>query len=440
MRSIRVFLVSIILALVMLFSFVAALRGYQSSMVAADKLFDKQLLDTAKLMGGIQSQQALAAVTVDNNFTFQVWRGQQLLAASTNAPDTAIQAREQGFNYNNFNGYRWRTVAYYQAEKNIWVMAAERSDLRFILAENVILQSIMPVVISLPVLALLIWLIVSKGLSPLRELAAELADKQPDDLSSLRFQGSRKELVQIVNSLNGLLGRLKTALLRERQFSSDAAHELRTPISTLKVQLYNIAELLPRHQQELVNINVTVERLAHIVDQILNLHRISPDQYNARMKRLNLDSLVQQVLADESERLDKKQQQLSYVGEAAHIRGDEFAIKTLLQNVLSNAHKYTPEHGFINVSVKRQASTIQLCIEDSGAGISEPMRTRVFERFYRVGGDSHSSGELGCGLGLAIVKNIAESHSARIELTDSSMASGTAFCVYFSDVDSQGEV
>ncbi|WP_019528181.1 sensor histidine kinase [Dasania marina] len=440
MRSIRVFLVSIILALVMLFSFVAALRGYQSSMVAADKLFDKQLLDTAKLMGGIQSQQALAAVTVDNDFTFQVWRDQQLLAAATNAPTTAIQAREQGFNYSNFNGYRWRTAAYYQPEKNIWVMAAERTDARFILAENVILQSIMPIVIGLPVLALLIWFIVTKGLSPLRELATELADKQPDDLSSLRFQSSRTELVQIVSSLNGLLGRLETSLLRERQFSSDAAHELRTPISTLKVQLYNIAELLPKHQDELANINITVERLVHIVDQILNLHRISPDQYNAKMKKINLYSLVQQVLADESDQFDKKQQKLSFSGEVAYIRGDEFAVKTLLQNVLSNAHKYTPVQGVIHVSVKRQAKNVQLCVADSGVGIAPSMRSRVFERFYRVGGDRHSSGEAGCGLGLAIVKNIAESHKSYIELADSSLGAGTDFYIYFPNIDSLNEV
>jgi two-component system sensor histidine kinase QseC len=431
-KSIRVFLVTVILAIITLFSFVAALKGYQSSMAEADRLFDKQLLDTARLIAYVYTQSTISNEGDDSTFTFQVWQQDQLLASSFNAPSTLIAPLTSGFDHNNFDGYRWRTVAHFDIINQYWVVAAERSDLRYALAENVALESIAPVLLGLPLVGLLIWLIVGQGLKPLRRLADELGNKRPEDLSPLSYDSSSQELQRIVLSSNKLLGRLERSLLREQQFASDAAHELRTPISVLKVQLHNLSEELPDNNQNIRELAVTTERLRHIVEQILDLYRSSPDQYNASLKSIDLNDLVQEVLAQEYPSFEAKNQTLEFQGEECFIQGDRFALSTLLLNLLSNANKYTPLEGQISVSTRQSAGHVILTIEDSGSGIPEQQREAVFERFHRVGGDRHPTGVPGCGLGLAIVKHIVESHNASISISDSRFETGIAFQIKFS--------
>lgn len=431
MNSIRVFLVVVILAVLTLFTFAAALHGYRSSMLEAHRLFDKQLLDTARLIAHIQTDKTAVDVNRDADIAFQIWYQGNLKASSSNAPAEAMVALEPGFDFSNFGGYRWRTVAYLDSKSAYWVLAAERTDLRYTLAENVILESIIPVFMGLPLVGLLIWVIVSQGLKPLRKLANELGSKQSADLSPLSIQAPKTELKLIVESCNGLLERLESSLLREKQFASDAAHELRTPISVLKIQLYNISQELPENSENLEELETTAERLEHIVEQILDLYRTSPDQYMANFQPIELSELVQEFLAREYANFDRKTQTVAFEGNSCVITGDEFALLTLLQNLVSNANKYTPRGGQILVSTRQDENEVVLAVEDSGPGIPQSLRGSIFERFYRVGGDRHRSGEPGCGLGLAIVKRIVDLHGATIEVTDSSFESGTAFRVTF---------
>ncbi len=431
MKSIRVFLVVVILAVITLFSFVAALKGYQSSMEEADSLFDRQLLNTAKLIAHVYTDSGKSNDSYESTFAFQVWQQDGMLVASYNAPLTPIAPLVSGFDNSNFDGYRWRTAAHFDADNQHWVVAAERTDIRYTLAEHVVLESISPVLLGLPLVGLLIWFIVGQGLKPLRRLADELGNKQPDDLSPLSYGSSSQELQRIVLSSNKLLERLERSLLRERQFASDAAHELRTPISVLKVQLHNISKELPETNESVLKLSITTERLGHIVEQILDLYRSSTDQYNASLTLINLAALVREVLAQEYPRFDEKHQTLEFQGNDCFILGDQFAVTTLLLNLLSNANKYTPVGGQVSVSTRASEGQIFLTVEDSGSGIPEHQREAVFERFYRVGGDRHQSGEPGCGLGLAIVKHIVESHNAAISVAASRFKTGIAFQVSF---------
>lgn len=433
MNSIRVFLVVVILAVITLFYFIAALRGYQSSMLEAERLFDMQLLDTARLIANIHTERRAGNIDHDASIAFQVWRREQLLASSMNAPAEAISPLEAGFGYSNFDGYRWRTAAYRDPASGNWILVADRTDLRYALAENVILESLFPALAGLPVVGFLIWLIVSGGLRPLRQLARELGSKQPDDLGPLAIDSPKRELEQIVASCNGLLRRLETSLLRERQFASDAAHELRTPISALKVQVYNLAEAARGQSQvdaeELAELERTAGRLEHIVEQILDLYRSSPDQFLATFETVDLAGLVREVLAEEFSAFDQKGQHLEFRGQPCEIAGDRFALKTLVRNLLSNANKYTPRGGQVLVSTTRTDGTVRLTVEDSGPGIPAAQRDEIFERFYRIGRDRHVSGEPGCGLGLAIVKRLVDLHRATITVTESGFDTGAAFHV-----------
>ena len=429
MNSIRIFLVSTILALVTLFVFVSALRGYESSMLQAEQLFDSHLKVTARLIARIHADNQSSPVNLDENIAFQVWRDGQLIARSSNAPVVAIAKQQPGFGYYNFAGYRWRTLSYFN--DNQWVMAAERSDIRFSLAENVVTKSLLPTLIGLPVLGLLIWLIVTRGMRPLRNLARELSGKQADDLRPLSTVLPKQELAQIIASTNGLLQRLESSLQREKQFASDAAHELRTPISSLKIQLHNMAQDLTEHPQEIAQITQTANQLEHVVEQILALYRSSPDHYNAQFVPLDLSALTQNIIAEEYGSIERKGQSIEFHGDRQLILGDRFSLSTLIHNLLGNANKYTPAGGQILVSVSRDGDAVVLRVEDSGPGIAEDQYQRVFQRFYRVGGDRHQSGEPGCGLGLAIVKRVADLYQASIDVGPSTFASGCAFTLRF---------
>lgn len=431
MKSIRAFLVTVIMSVITLIIFIATLKGYQSSMDEAEMLFDNQLLDTATLIANFPTDQSITQFKRNSTIAFQVWHEGTLIATSNNAPLTRITPFVLGYNYSNFNDYRWRTVAYFDGVNKHWVLAAERTDLRYALAENIILESVFPIFISIPLLGLLIWIIVSRGLQPLRKFAEELESKQADDLSPLSYPFAYQELKQIGGSSNRLLGRLETSLLREKQFASDAAHELRTPICALKVQLHNLAEDVPESSNDTRELTDTIDRLEHVVEQILDLYRSSPDQYNASFIRIDLTALVQEVLAYEYEQFDLKHQKLEFEGEACYMLGDRFALTTLLQNLLSNANKYTPAGGQIGVKVQKSFHGVDLTVEDSGPGIPVQERETVFERFYRIGRDRHASGESGCGLGLAIVKRIVELHNATISIRPSGFTTGTAFQVSF---------
>ncbi|MDC0088502.1 ATP-binding protein [Porticoccaceae bacterium] len=429
MNSIRLFLVATILAMVTLFVFVSSLRGYQSSMQQAEQLFDSHLLITAKLIANIKTSKDNSDLKLNSNIAFQIWDNQQLLAHSSGTPTEAIAKKQPGYDYRNFAGYRWRTLSYFSDQQ--WIMVAERSDIRFSLAENVVIKSLLPTLIGLPVLGFLIWLIVTHGMRPLRHLATELSSKQADDLKPLSTVVPKQELAQIITSTNGLLLRLEASLEREKQFASDAAHELRTPISSLKIQLHNMAEDFTEYSYDLAQANLITTQLEHVVEQILALYRSSPDHYNAQFCALDLTALTQEIIAEDYSSFDNKEQSIEFYGDRQTIYGDSFSLTTLIHNLLSNANKYTPRGGQILVTISADDNAVVFKVEDSGPGISEEQYQQIFERFYRVGGDRHRSGEPGCGLGLAIVKRIADLYGATIEVGPSSFASGCAFTLRF---------
>jgi two-component system sensor histidine kinase QseC len=432
LRSIRFFLIASILATLILFNFVAALQGYQSSMEEADILFDNQMLGLARLVSNVDVANAnTGALRIGNDLSFQIWNGSQLLAASANAPDQPLQNFSPGFGYTNFDGYRWRTFTHFETPLDRWVIIAERTDLRFVLAENVVLQSIQPLLLGIPLVTLLIWVIVNHGLRPLRQLSTELKNKEANDLSSLLSAGFHVELDQVFESINGFIQRLNRVMEREKRFSSDAAHELRTPISALKIQLYNLSEEVVTSHESFQQLQQGVDRMQHLIEQLLALYRATPEQFASSCRALDLYEISQNQVAGMYSLVEKKKQNIELMGESVEIEADQFSLETLLSNLLGNASKYTPEGGSILVALDDLGDEICLRVEDSGPGIPDSAKSRVFDRFYRVDSKDNILQSPGCGLGLAIVTHVAELHQARVELHDSSFETGSSFCVYF---------
>ena len=427
MISIRIFLVVVLLATITLTLFLSALHGYRSSLRQADSLFDSKLSDTAHLL-------AITTTRTDNPadlttstagpFAFQIWQEGVLLQHSMNVPHTPIARFTPGYQFSNFNNYRWRTFVHPVAGGR-WIMTAERLDLRSSLAEAVILKSVVPVIASLPLLGLLVWFTVGYGLSPLHRLAAHLRDRRADDLSELPAERQPRELEQVIASTNDLLRRLEASFQREKRITSDAAHELRTPISALKVHLHNLERELPQGQQlNMGHLKKSVERMGRLIEQVLLLSRMAPEHYVANFSPLDLHALVQEQVARTYEQFEQRKQVVELDGESVWVSADTLAMESLVQNLLENACKYSPEQGRIHVTVTREHDQARLSVEDSGPGIPEELYERIFDRFYRLHGDQHSSGTVGSGLGLSIVRHIADLHRADIRLSRSAALGG----------------
>lgn len=431
MSSIRLFLIASILATLTLFNFVAALQGYQASLREAEQLFDNQLYQTARLIANLHAGQIETPPNPQSNLAYQVWHNNQLIATSSPSLRQPIIELLPGFDHANFNGYRWRTLVFYDDNHNNWIIVAERSDLRYMLAESVITQAVLPILLGIPLAGLLIWLIVSRGLKPLRDLSEQLKNKQANDLTPIAIPDLKSELKQVNHSINALMRRLGSALDREKRFTADAAHELRTPISALKVQLHNLREEVPPGNEAFAQLEAGVERMQHLVKQLLSLYRSTPEEFSHQMTRLNLYELAQEVIANQHQDFEKFNQLLELEGENCFVEGDPFALTTLLQNLLSNANKYTPAGGQIRVTTEAVGGHICLKVEDSGPGISPTDYSKVFERFQRLSHIKDVAAVQGCGLGLTIVKHIADLHNARTSIAPSSFDTGTAFIILF---------
>jgi two-component system sensor histidine kinase QseC len=430
MNSIRSYLVVTVVAAFALVSFVASLNGYQASMREAEKLLDSQLVYASEILQltFVERHSPFVEEGASREFAFQVWSKEGLLLASVGMPADPIDGLNLGFHSANFSGYRWRTYSQQGDLGQIYIVA-ERDDQRHRVAEQVVLASVVPLLLWLPASALLVWLLVGAGLKPLRNLSAQINTKRSDDLDPLGYDDPPRELVQLIDSTNSLLARLSAAFEREKHFASHAAHELRTPLSVLKVHLHNLAVDLPAGHQGLAHANSAIEKMQHLVEQILDLNRTNPEIISASFQQLDLHSLVQRTMAEQWPHFSDKQQSLSLVGEATYMTGDAAMLEILLANLLGNANRYVPEGGEVQVTISSDEPGVQLTVEDSGPGIPAQERSQVFQRFYRLTGATEGSAS-GTGLGMAIVQHIVLLHKARIDLLDSEFG-GLKVVVYF---------
>ena len=432
MKSIRFYLVVALLATVVLGNFAAAVYGYQSSMRAAENLLDTQLADTANLLQALPTASGAVVDKPSERLAYQVWSANgRLLLRTDNTPSTPISEFVGGYRDENFAGRRWRVLSQLDEDRDRWIIVAERIDIRTALTDEIISRAVVPIVVSMPLIAAIVWLVVGNGLSLVKRLASELREKRADDLSRLTTTDPPVELAPVVEAINDLLRRLNESIVRERRFSADAAHELRTPLSAIKVHVHNLRSELPDHEDALNILDRDLGRLSHLIEQIMLLYRLTPEHYKASMVKLDIYALAQSVIGDLYGEVDNKQQTISLEGESQSIIGDQASLVILLRNLILNASKYSPPGAEITVHVGRTDFGIRLGMQDTGPGIPLPDISRVFDRFYRVGGDRHASAEEGCGLGLAIVRHIADLHHANLNIENNADGPGLTVNVTF---------
>ncbi|MGR3979493.1 ATP-binding protein [Pseudoalteromonas sp. 1181_04] len=417
--SIKRRLTLIILSTVILTCFLAFSKGYRESMIQAELLLDNELQTIAHVLieQPIHSDKPVLRSDL-TRLLFQIWQDNNLLSASKSLAELAQKPSLNGFSVENLAGQRMRVFRLTMQTKQ--VLVAEPLSKRYALSETMILSAMTPLLWSVPLLAVLISLFVKQGLRPLTRLSTLLKTRQANDFTAINWQVSEYEIKPVISRLNDLFKRVESAYLRERFFASDAAHELRTPLSSLKINVHNL-----RAQGdgclELDAMAQGIDKLSNIVEQMLILGRTYPEQWQAQFSPISVLEVSQQVVAQLYERLDAKQHMISIEGDDYVINGDQFTLATLFSNLLSNAIKYTPSGGNIVIRLNNQQGAYGWQIDDSGPGIDDAHKARIFNRFYRVGGDKHPSGEQGAGLGMAIVEHIVTIYDASISLADSEL-------------------
>ncbi|WP_339616149.1 ATP-binding protein [uncultured Gilvimarinus sp.] len=432
MTSIRIFLVVLLMAVVTLGNFMAALRGYRQSLDEAQRVFDEQLEHHLSLLDYALTQNGSVKPlpeTINPRMAFQITTtNQEVLAHSSNVPAQTILTAQAGFSTHNIGGHRWHLLTRPSSRNGVWLTVGERDDLRFRVAEGMALQAIYPMLLILPITGLIIWFVVGLGLRPIARLTSQLSQREATDLAPIDTDDMPRELEALTHATNALLARLEASFEREKRFSADTAHELRTPIAAMQMHLENLIDDWYNRGQcadtTLDYLSRSVKRMHYLIEQILTLNRTAPDLYTARFEPVELQALVREVVALNSPAIAQKRHNVSVVGRATTVHGDGPALQTLVSNLLGNAIKYTPADGHITINVNNVNDRAILEVSDSGPGIASEQRIRIFDRFYRLGGDRHSSQTEGVGLGLSIVKQIAELHHATIQLHDSHFDTG----------------
>lgn len=313
----------------------------------------------------------------------------------------------------------WRIFSLTDPETGFVVQVGEREAFRAELVRYITRNTLMPLLLALPVLAMLIWAAVGQALKPLERVAQEVSMRAADAMDPIDDLNTPHEIHSLLAALNKLFGRVRLAIRRERQFTADAAHELRTPLAALKAHL-QVARKQTREastQHSLDQALEGVERATHSVEQMLLLARADAGQGPAMAdSKVDLRDIAIWAVSALSQQAFERDIDLGIdAPHSALVHGDAGALQIMLRNLVDNAVRYTPVGGTVTVAVGGDADAAWIEVLDNGAGIPAGQRERIFDRFHR-GPDEQALGVSGSGLGLSIVRRIAELHGARIAL------------------------
>lgn len=344
--------------------------------------------------------------------SFRVWKDGRQIISSENAPTTA-PAKETGFGFVMSQDRRWRVFTLNEAKEGIVVEVSERMRARREVSRRIVWGVSLPLLFVLPIIFLAVWLGIRWGLRDLCGFATAVKQRSFNDLSRIPADSTPRELTPLSESLNHLLGKLERSLAQERLFTDNAAHELRTPLAALGVQVAVARNATTPDERDamLDDVGQGVERTSRLLDQLLTLARLS--HAPADNLPVNLYQAASDAIQAAYTKAHAKSIELSLSGtEDAIITVRRPLLDLLIGNLLDNAIKYSPEGREVAMSISRTGQTCLLTLRDHGAGIDPAEREQVFGRFYRVKGNMAP----GSGLGLSIVRSICEILAVDIRL------------------------
>ena len=435
-HSLRGRLLFFLLLAIFLASVVQAVTAYRGALRQADDMFDYHLEQIARSLRGVVPLDPPALdedAPGDYDFYVQIW-GPDGSEIFRSAPAALPPQAVLGFSDVKVGGVSYRVYSVQTPLQTVQI--AQNMSARLARARALAAHAVLPIVLMAPLLMLVVWWVIRRSLAPVERTRRQVASRSAGDLSPLPEGGLPAEVRPLVDELNLLLGRVGAAFDAQAQFVANAAHELRSPLTALKLQ----AQALRRGGDEaareasVARLNQGIDRAIRLVEQLLALAREEAGLgHPAARERLNLQDVVQFAVADVLPQARARQIDLG-VGdtEPAWVQGQPDALRILLRNLLDNAIKYTPAAGRIDVALRIAGANAVLAVEDSGPGIDAQDRAHVLDRFYRAG---NASGASGSGLGLAIVNTIAKRHGATLVLDRSERLGGLRAELQFRRVD-----
>lgn len=436
-HSLRARLLAFLCAAIAAFAVMQGIGAYRGALQQADDLFDDHLKQMANSLRASVPRVPGADLDGEGGLTIQIWGpdGVQLFRSRRS---TLPQSAVLGFSDIRVEGTLYRVYTVQTPLQTVQI--AQDVSARNARARVLALRSALPVALMAPLLMLVVWWVVSRSLAPVSRVRRQLAARAAEDFSPLADTGLPDEVRPLVRELNALFGRVRAAFEAQKNFVADAAHELRSPLTALKLQAQALRRADVRddpaaHEAAVARLNLGIERAIRLVEQLLVLAReeaAAPGpQLGAGARAVSKVDLQEVLRLTVSDVLAQAQAAGIDLGVAASahsapllVAGQADTLRILLRNLLDNAIKYTPAPGRVDASLSVEGQEAVLSVDDSGPGIAPADRERVFDRFFRTEDAAATAATTGSGLGLAIVHAIAQRHAAQVRLTSSPTLGG----------------
>ena len=436
-RSLRAQLLIFLLAAILLAGAVQGVLAYRSALDEADSLFDYHMQQTAlALRSGLPPDardlgQGLSSEDENHEFIVQVWTNEGLRIFESAVGAALPQIAVLGFANVQARGGTYRVFSLQTRSQVIQV--AQNMAVRSGMARTLALRTLAPLAVMAPLLVLAVWWGVSRSLAPVERVRRQLARRQADDLSPVSDAALPDEVQPLVTELNLLFERVQGAFAAQQHFVADAAHELRSPLAALRLQLQGLQRAGNDDGARAVaveRLSAGIDRATRLVEQLLTLARQEASAAGPTpTEAVDLRAVAQLALADVAPAAQARDMDMGLLESApAPVPGRPEALRMLVRNLLDNAVKYTPPGGQVDLQLRHaDGGQVELVVEDSGPGIAPEHRERVMQRFVRETADSAP----GSGLGLAIVQAIAQAHGASVALDASPRLGGLRVTVRF---------
>ncbi len=349
----------------------------------------------------------------ENNIVFQLYKNNALVWSSRKDAGVLSPSPEfSGFGDREVDGREWRIFQLHSTDSE-FVLVAEKHSIRQEIINEVVLSAILPQMILFPLFIVILIYFIGKSFRPISELRLAISQRSIEKLDRIYVSNQTLELSPLVDTLNQLLEQLEMAWQRERQFTRMAAHEIKTPLTILRLNAENALHSQDKEQleQDLSNLLKGIDRTDRVLHQLLTLAKVDSIT-NLEKQEVVLNNVLQSTLSDLAQLALRNDQHLSLEGDTCSIQGDAFLLGLLFRNLIDNAIRYSGNGSNIDVHLVASDYWYEVFISDTGQNISDEAREKLFDSFYRANTEKGD----GAGLGMSIARDIAQLHNARLEL------------------------